>query len=660
MSAFVKAARTVINEVAQAISPLYPPRIWEELGAAFFATFWCLESGDLVVPTAAYQRQQNILQSQLAAIEHNSDLNSEKKRREFERCQTLLNRLSREHDARKVHVDRIRTWLLSERDNWFQTMSATKTDTITQFLQFCVYPRAFFTASDAVYAAQFIHVLHQLKAAQFSTLICLDRIFNDITLPVSMCTEKEAHRYGRFLCSVLDLVMRWHSSEEIFNQECGQYPGFVTVFRKGTDANTKADQLQFENYRHVVHKWHYRVTKAAVACLESGNYAQIRNALIVLTRILPHYPKINQFGSAVERRVNKLKVEEKDKRPDLKVMAFSYAGMMRPMKATWVSEEDFHDVEQKPAAKPQQSQATVNSQCGGVGRSPPVTTETTTTAATITVPAGVGGARGSPTLELVRTLSGSVEPAPKSSSVAPINSKPVRNSTTSSQKRSAVSNAPFDIGNAPGGEHAPSDELRVLCVHFLRINGPCYPAIFRNELDEFCAFIMPVPCFGFKALRLRAHLRLRISDAQHQLLQQQQMNEDSSTNVPSKEGRRLQRKRAAAAASLGGSSISSSVATAGGDGDGRANRESVAYLDLDDMQPCGGSSSIKKSRKGGISRNLSSMDKMREEDGERRHRRSSTSGGHRHHRSSRRPSPVGSLSPTPTPPTASQLRHSRK
>lgn len=67
-----------------------------------------------------------------------------------------------------------------------------------------------------------------------------------------------------------------------------------------------------------MHKWHYRVTKAAVACLESGNYAQIRNALIVLTRILPHYPKIGQFGSALERRVNKLKEEEKDRRPDLK------------------------------------------------------------------------------------------------------------------------------------------------------------------------------------------------------------------------------------------------------------------------------------------------------------------------------------------------------
>lgn len=44
-------------------------------------------------------------------------------------------------------------------------------------------------------------------------------------------------------------------------QECACYPGFVTVFRKGSDSNNKADQLDYENYRHVCHKWHFRITK---------------------------------------------------------------------------------------------------------------------------------------------------------------------------------------------------------------------------------------------------------------------------------------------------------------------------------------------------------------------------------------------------------------
>ncbi|KAA0184296.1 hypothetical protein FBUS_06164 [Fasciolopsis buskii] len=272
---------------------------------------------------------------------------STKKKRELDRLQGLVDRLTTEQSERLEHVSRVRAWLLAERDSWFQARQVTKTDTITQFLQLCIYPRVCYTTADAIYAAQFMHVLHQLKTSRFSTLICLDRIFNDITLPISMCTEDEAHRYGRFLCAVLELVTRWHTSEEIFNQECGQFPGFVTVFRKGLDANNKADQLQYENYRHVVHKWHYRITKATVACLESGSYVQIRNALIVLTRILPQYPQIIQFGSAVERRVHKLKDEEKDRRPDLKTLAFSYAGLVRFRKAKWVNEEDFHVKENK-------------------------------------------------------------------------------------------------------------------------------------------------------------------------------------------------------------------------------------------------------------------------------------------------------------------------
>ncbi|KAA3678999.1 THO complex subunit 2 [Paragonimus westermani] len=346
---FATISQQLCGEVAAAIRPLYPSRVWDELGTNFFVTFWTLHSSDLVVPEAAYQRQVLHLREQMQQIETAPNgWTSAKKKREIERLQGLVDKLAVEQNERHEHVARVRAWLLAERDSWFQTRLATKTDTITQFLQLCIYPRVCFTAADAIYAAQFMHVLHQLKTSRFSTLICLDRIFNDITLPTSMCTEDEAHRYGRFLCAVLELVMRWHSSEELFNSECGQFPGFVTVFRKGSDANTKADQLQFENYRHVVHKWHYRITKATVACLESGSYVQIRNALIILTRILPQYPRILQFGSAVERRVLKLKEEEKDRRPDLKALAFSYAGLLLPRKAKWVSEEEFHYKENKP------------------------------------------------------------------------------------------------------------------------------------------------------------------------------------------------------------------------------------------------------------------------------------------------------------------------
>uniref|UniRef100_A0A1I8FP57 Tho2 domain-containing protein n=1 Tax=Macrostomum lignano TaxID=282301 RepID=A0A1I8FP57_9PLAT len=182
----------------------------------------------------------------------------------------------------------------------------------------------------------------------FSTLICFDRISTTSTLPLACLTENEARRYGRFLKTMLDTIMKWHSSVDVYKRECEGYPGFSTVFRKGVDGAPSSkgpDQLSYENYRHVVHKWHYRITKAFIACLEHGNYALIRNALLVLIRILAYYPRIQQFGSAVERRVEKLRQAEREKRKDLEAMAISYLGMLKKRKTEWVPEEAFHKKE---------------------------------------------------------------------------------------------------------------------------------------------------------------------------------------------------------------------------------------------------------------------------------------------------------------------------
>lgn len=57
------------------------------------------------------------------------------------------------------------------------------------------------------------------------------QIFVEIAYSVTSCTENEATRYGRFLCAMLETVMRWHSSQATFEKECASYPGFVTKFR---------------------------------------------------------------------------------------------------------------------------------------------------------------------------------------------------------------------------------------------------------------------------------------------------------------------------------------------------------------------------------------------------------------------------------------------
>jgi hypothetical protein len=52
----------------------------------------------------------------------------------------------------------------------------------------------------------------------FMEVCLLLQLFCDITYSVTSCTENEAHRYGRFLCAMLETVMRWHSEKATFEK----------------------------------------------------------------------------------------------------------------------------------------------------------------------------------------------------------------------------------------------------------------------------------------------------------------------------------------------------------------------------------------------------------------------------------------------------------
>lgn len=156
---------------------------------------------------------------------------------------------------------------------------------------------------------------------------------------------------------MLETVMRWHSDQATFNKECANYPGFVTKFRVSNQFSEANDHVGYENYRHVCHKWHYKITKAIVFCLDSKEYMQIRNALIILMRILPYYPVLAKLAQIIERKVEKVREEEKNKRPDLFVIASSYIGQLKTKAAQMIKESDFHQVTERPQRAETQSTA---------------------------------------------------------------------------------------------------------------------------------------------------------------------------------------------------------------------------------------------------------------------------------------------------------------
>ncbi|XP_016063723.1 PREDICTED: THO complex subunit 2-like [Miniopterus natalensis] len=345
---YITSCEMVMAPVHEAVVSLHVSKVWEDISPRFYATFWSLTMYDLAVPHTSYEREVSKLKVQMKAIDDNQEMPPNKKKKEKERCTALQDKLLEEEKKQMEHVQRVLQRLKLEKDNWLLAKS-TKNETITKFLQLCIFPRCIFSAIDAIYCARFVELVHQQKTTNFSTLLCYDRVFSDIIFTVASCTENEASRYGRFLCCMLETVTRWHSDRATYEKECGNYPGFLTILRAtGFDGGNKADQLDYENFRHVVHKWHYKLTKASVHCLETGEYIHIRNILIVLTKILPWYPKVLNLGQALERRVHKICQEEKEKRPDLYALAMGYSGQLKSRKSHMIPENEFHHKDPTP------------------------------------------------------------------------------------------------------------------------------------------------------------------------------------------------------------------------------------------------------------------------------------------------------------------------
>lgn len=104
-------------------------------------------------------------------------------KKEQERCNSLVEKLLDEKKKQTEHVEKVLYRLKQEKDSWFLSRAgrSAKAESITRFLQLCLFPRCTFTQIDAIYCAKFVHTIHILKTPNFSTLLCYDRVSSSNT-----------------------------------------------------------------------------------------------------------------------------------------------------------------------------------------------------------------------------------------------------------------------------------------------------------------------------------------------------------------------------------------------------------------------------------------------------------------------------------------------
>jgi len=323
---------------------ILPGSTWKSISEQLYLTFWSLSLYDLHVPRERYQQEIEKNQFNLRTLENTlkggygseplPQVELNKKRKEKERVEDTIKKLQSELEEQEQHVKKVAARLENEKDTWFGACS-DRQDTVTQLLQTCVLPRCSFTNADALYCAKFVEIMHKMGTPYFSTLQYYDKTLKDLHQLVFRCTQHEAGRLGRFLHETLKTLDRWRSSEQIYLRECSSLPGFGTSFL--VSANTK--RASYSDFVRVNFKWHSRLAKGFIQCLQSKDFMEIRNALVVLTKLAGVFPVIKKFYQHIEKHVASIK--EEDERGDLKVLATRYLAQLQTYKKQQVLQDDF-------------------------------------------------------------------------------------------------------------------------------------------------------------------------------------------------------------------------------------------------------------------------------------------------------------------------------
>ncbi|TIA93347.1 hypothetical protein E3P99_00126 [Wallemia hederae] len=338
----------MLSDVIEQMGHVLGDKIKQALSPAFVTTFWQLSMYDISVPIERYGQETNKLQT-LAKTREWTAVDKEtgkSKASTVPARKEALNSDMREH--MKVYEATIRR-ISAEKQYWFTDVSSRKNSSINFYIQYCVMPRVVLSPEDALYCARFSKLMHSYGVPSFPTLLFLDRVSCFIyttcgltqlkifcespSAILSSSTENEARNYARFLTELLADVSAWHKKESAYIKGArGSNAQALPGFRKSWDAN-KEDILTYDEFKKAFSKWQTKMLNAFTACVSSGEYMHVRNAVIVYNIISEYFPESHKTGESMYNLVKELVSNEK--RSDLKILAQGYLAQLSKRRHTW-------------------------------------------------------------------------------------------------------------------------------------------------------------------------------------------------------------------------------------------------------------------------------------------------------------------------------------
>lgn len=347
-------ANAEIESVVEQLKAVLPEKFAQHPCLSFYVTFWQLSLPD-VDQTGIKERYRETIekfQRQAAPIHTGGRYNSRIPKQdtpEQRLAKAEIAKLSPERDsvarAAKATQDQLRV----EMSRWFADvpMIGPRSDALhLTLLQDCFIPRSRMSLHDAQYTSAMLLFMHSSGVPGFRMVKILDFLFsaNKLSAIIGMYSEEEAKNFGRFLNDILRELQKWHDNKNDAYAKfaCGKdkkLPGFGKKFDANRDAEVHLDYTEF---CLVTFKWHKALFTALKACIESGKYSEIRNAISVLNSVSTSFPKVDTMRDELQAPLER--IAENDERDDLKISAQSTFRIFKQPRTHWRTEWQFRNV----------------------------------------------------------------------------------------------------------------------------------------------------------------------------------------------------------------------------------------------------------------------------------------------------------------------------
>ena len=331
-------------DLENVVRTLLPSEVWNCISPAFYLIFWSLRLCDVFVPRDNYAQELRRVAGRLRTLEKESaasaragtygltpEMRRERraldKKRRLDRATLTKHKehLEKEEAHHTTCFEGVKALLESVKASWFSADALgqfgkfaekkARQQTVNEFLQRCVLPRVLFSAEDALFCAKFVDVLHGLDVPYFNTLQYFDKVVRQLTVAVFCVTEREAVCFGVFLKETLSTLMRWHNDKSIYDTE-GARPGFALNV-----SEIDGSCAPFDVFKNIMQRWEDKLLQVFSVAVKSSEWMEVRNAILVLNKILPVFPSSLNGITTLLAVAGTL---ENEQRSDLKQMGKSY------------------------------------------------------------------------------------------------------------------------------------------------------------------------------------------------------------------------------------------------------------------------------------------------------------------------------------------------